>query len=198
MQNDASGASRRTLLALGATAAGAAMLAPAAAQAQARKGSLGDMTVLDPVRTELVMNLVVTCTAPEKMGPEENATDGKRSEVWPIIGGRFEGPNIRGVVIPGGGDFPVTRPDGAEVIDALYRLKTDDGYQIIIHNKGLWLGGEKFRLLPQFIVAGEKYAWLGKGVFVSTLVYGDAGPAGTRVPKGPNENDRLIQVHRIG
>jgi hypothetical protein len=190
---DGFNASRRTLLGLGATVVGAA-LASTTAQAQ----GADDLTVLEQVRTELVMNLVVTCSAPEKMSPQgDNATDGKRGEIWPIIGGRFWGKNIRGVVVPGGGDFPVTRPDGAEVIDALYRLKTDDGYTIIIHNKGLWLGGEKFRLLPQFIVSGDKYAWLGKGVFVSTLVFGAKFPPAMAMAKGPNENDRLIQVHRI-
>jgi hypothetical protein len=100
-------------------------------------------------------------------------------------------------VIAGGGDYPVTRNDGVTVIDALYRLRTHDGYIIIIHNKGLSLGGGKYRLLPQFVVNDGPYAWLGKGVFVSTLIAGRALPDSMRLAKGPNENDRLIQVHRI-
>jgi hypothetical protein len=192
MSNDTIDEGRRLLLAGATMAAGFAAAGPAAAQT-----GLSDFRILDPVRTELVMNLVVTCSAPEKMGPEDNASDGRRSSVWPIIGGRFEGPNIRGAVVAGGGDFPVSRPDGAVIIDALYRLKTDDGYQIIIHNKGLSLGQGKYRLLPQFVVTGEKYAWLSKGVFVSTLIAGRAMPDSMRLAKGPNENDRLIQVHRI-
>ncbi|WP_395671343.1 DUF3237 domain-containing protein [Phenylobacterium sp.] len=193
MSNETIDEGRRLLLAGATVSAGMAAAAPAAAQG----AGLSDFRVLDPVRTELVMNLVVTCSAPEKMGPQDNAPDGRRGSLWPIIGGRFEGPNIRGTVIPGGGDFPVSRPDGVVIIDALYRLKTDDGYQIIIHNKGLALGQGKYRLLPQFVVAGEKYAWLNKGVFVSTLIAGRAMPDSMRLAKGPNENDRLIQVHRI-
>jgi hypothetical protein len=71
------------------------------------------------------MNLVVTCSAPEQPAPGNSGAskDGMRTEIWPIVGGRFEGPGIRGTVIPGGGDFPVVRPDGVEVIDALYRLQ---------------------------------------------------------------------------
>ena len=187
---------RRAVLALGAAATAAAAAQPALAQTASASG-LGDMRVLDPVRTEIVMNLVVTCSAPEKMGPTADAPDGKRGDIWPIIGGRFEGPNIRGSVVPGGGDFPVVRPDGVVIIDALYRLKTDDGYTIIIHNRGYALGPDKYRLVPQFIVNAGKYDWLNKGIFVSTLIFGDALPASMRVAKGPNENDRLIQVHRI-
>ena len=47
----------------------------------------------------------------QTMGPERHpAALGQRGrdcweEIWPIIGGRFEGPRIRGTVIPGGGEF---------------------------------------------------------------------------------------------
>ncbi len=62
---------------------------------------------IDPVQTELVMNLVVTCSSPQRMGPDPQSKDGVRDEFWPIIGGRFEGKGIRGTVVPGGADFPV-------------------------------------------------------------------------------------------
>ncbi|MFO1465913.1 MAG: DUF3237 family protein [Steroidobacteraceae bacterium] len=122
-----------------------------------------------------------------------------RHEVWPIIGGRFEGKGIRGTVIPGGGDFPVLRPDGVEVIDALYRLRTDDGVQIIIHNVGLTYPGakpgqERYRLTPQFIAPVGKYDWLNRGIFISTLT--DV-PKGMELAKGSSQNDRLIQVYRV-
>jgi hypothetical protein len=148
---------------------------------------------------ELVLQLVVTCSNPEKIGGSERSKDGKRTENWPIIGGRFEGKDIRGEVIPGGGDFPVVRPDGVEVLDALYRLKTDDGVQIIIHNVGLTYpgakpGAEHYRLTPQFIAPVGKYDWLNRSIFFATLV--DV-PDGMKLAKGPNENDRLIQVYRV-
>lgn len=178
---------------------GTAGLALSAFAAQAAVPSGTPLRNLDRIQTELVMNLVVTCSAPEPMGPNAGSKDGKRSEIWPIIGGRFHGPKIRGVVVPGGGDYPVTRPDGIEVIDALYRLKTDDGVSIIIHNRGLMYPEKaatwpKFRLVPEFTVPVGDYDWLNKSIFLSTLL---EVPPSMALAKGPNENDRLIQVHRV-
>jgi len=153
------------------------------------------LVVLDPVRTELVMNLVVTCTKPERPGVSADGPDGVRDEIWPIIGGRFEGPSIRGTVIPGGGDFPVTRPDGVVIVDALYRLMTDDGAEIIIHNKGMAYSDDKYRLVPEFIATKGKYDWLNKSIFLATLVY--PAPPSMQLARGPDQNDRLIQVHRV-
>jgi hypothetical protein len=154
----------------------------------------------DPVKLELVLQLVVTCTDPESVGGAEGSKDGKRTEIWPIIGGRFEGKGIRGTVVPGGGDFPVTRPDGVEVVDALYRLKTDDGVTIIVHNKGLAYPQGKddkdwhYRLAPEFIAPQGKYDWLNRHLFISTL---SDVPAGMQLAKGSRENDRLIQVYQV-
>src|SRR5262245_26964237 len=116
----------------------------------------------DQPKLELVMKIVVTCASPEAVAPTSASKDGQRQEIWPILGGRFFGKNIRGTVVPGGGDFPVTRPDGVEVIDALYRLRTDDGVTIIIHNKGLAYPAAKiedtrYRLAPEFIAPQGKY-----------------------------------------
>ena len=151
----------------------------------------------DPIHSELVMNLVVTCSKPERMGPSFNSKDGIRGHAWYIIGGKFWGPNIKGTVIPGGADFPVVRRDGVEVVDALYSLRTDDGTIIMIHNRGLGYDkrDEKYRLVPEFTVNEGKYDWLNKSIYVATLV--SDIPESMRLAKGPNENDRLIQVHRI-
>ncbi|HVW69625.1 MAG TPA: DUF3237 family protein [Steroidobacteraceae bacterium] len=158
-----------------------------------------DLIARDPPKVELVMQLVVTCSEPEKVGDSQNSKDGKRTEIWPIIGGRFQGKGIRGTVIAGGGDFPVLRPDGVEVVDALYRLRTDDGVTIIIHNRGLAYPNRRpgdwyYRLAPEFIAPQGKYEWLNSQIFLATLV--DV-PASLRLAKGPHENDRLIEVYRV-
>ena len=124
---------------------------------------------------------------------------GSAPRFWPIVGGRFEGKGIRGTVVPGGGDFPVLRPDGVEVVDALYRLKTDDGVTIIIHNVGLTYpgerpGNERYRLAPQFIAPVGKYDWLNRNLFIATLT--DV-PKGMEQARGATQNDRLIQVYRV-
>jgi hypothetical protein len=163
--------------------------APAAAPGQPR--------LYDKPGVEWVMDIVPVCSEPEPMGPQDDLTaaDGKRDVVWPITGGYFTGRGIKGTVIPGGGDFPVVRPDGVWVVDALYRLKTDDGAQIIIHNVGLSYTEDKFRLLPTFNVSGKKYGWLREGVFVATLTY--PVPPEYNAQLKPGENGRLIQVYRL-
>jgi hypothetical protein len=159
----------------------------------ANAGELGKLPPIDPVHTELVMSLVVTCSNPIEMGPSK---DGLR-EVWPIIGGKFEGPNIKGTVVPGGADYPLGRRDGVWEIDALYRLLTDDGVTIIIHNKGIWYAGEgeKYRLTPEFWAPEGKYDWLNKSIFLCTLT--DPVPPSVALAKGPNQNDRLLQIYRV-
>jgi hypothetical protein len=183
-------------LASAATRLGAETLAPPPSAGQQPK-------VYDEVGLEWVMDILPFCSEPEAMGDksDQTAADGTRDILWPIVGGTFHGPGIKGegikgTVIPGGGDFPVVRPDGVQIVDALYRLKTDDGVQIIIHNKGPRYSSRKFRLLPTFNVPGKKYAWLRESVFVATLTY----PIPPEIPVpdyGPKANGRLIQVFRI-
>jgi len=180
---------------LAAVAAGWAVT-PAAAQTPSWSGPEFDVP-----RPELVLELVVTCSKPETLGPDTASKDEQRRSIWPIIGGKFAGNGIRGVVVPGGGDFPVTRPDGVTVVDALYRLRTDDGVTIIIHNKGLAIpsdqsgGRSRYRLTPEFTAPQGKYDWLNKQIFIANLT--TTIPDGKRLARDENENDRLIRVYRI-
>jgi hypothetical protein len=48
-----------------------------------------------------------------------------------VAQGHFEGPDMRGELLPGTGDWMLIRRDGSMVIDARVTLKTDDG--AIIH-----------------------------------------------------------------
>ncbi len=200
---------RRGLICAGSVFAASGMLRQFANAATAGGGSTSMVLEdFDPVRTELVMNLFVTCSAPEPMVPELNsgatvtAKDGVRAEFWPIIGGWFEGPRLKGKVVPGGADFPVIRADGVEVVDALYRLREDDGSIIIIHNVGVAYApvpGQqyRYRLSPSFTVAEGRHDWLNKSLFVATLLADNDMPRRFVRPARPGENDRLIQVHRV-
>ena len=103
----------------------------------------------------------------------------------PITGGTFEGPAIKGTVVPGGYDWQLLRSDAVLEIDARYVLKTDDGTFITITNSGLRHGpaetmqrlanGEEvnakeyyFRSVPMFETGNPKYDWLIKNIFVAT------------------------------
>jgi hypothetical protein len=126
---------------------------------------------------ELVMTLRVEIAASLEVG---EVGSGMR-RVIPITGGTFEGPAIRGTVLPGGADWNLTRPDGVAEIWARYTLRTDDGVLIAIINAGLVApqadGSHLVRTVPQFEVAGEQYAWLRRNIFVGTLTPAEAGDA---------------------
>jgi hypothetical protein len=96
-----------------------------------------------------------------------------------VTGGTFEGPKVKGVVLPGGGDWPIIRPDGGIVLDVRVAFHTDDGHTIYTYYRGLaiirddMLGrilmGEAvdpseyyFRTTPVFETASEKYGWLNR------------------------------------
>ena len=105
--------------------------------------------------------------------------------IIPIIGGTFEGPAIKGEVVPGGYDWQLVRSDGVAEIEARYVLKTEDGALITIINTGLRHGapevmerlakGEEvmpseyyFRSIPYFETSEPKYEWLTKHIFIAT------------------------------
>jgi len=100
--------------------------------------------------------------------------------VIPITGGTFAGPDLRGIVLPGGADWNLRRADGVAEIWARYSLQTDDGVLISVTNAGLTRGtpgtpDRYARTIPSFEVGDERYAWLARSVFVGTL---DRHPGG--------------------
>ena len=64
-----------------------------------------------------------------------NTAYGSRN-IIPIIGGTFEGPGIKGTIIPGGWDWQLVRADGCVDVHADYMIKTDDGVIINVVNDG--------------------------------------------------------------
>ncbi|HYM31071.1 MAG TPA: DUF3237 domain-containing protein [Candidatus Cybelea sp.] len=114
-----------------------------------------------------------------------------RRRIIPIAGGTFEGPKLRGVVVPGGADWQIVRPDGLAELTARYTLQTDDGALIFVVNRGVRHGpaevvaklmrGEPvdsasyyFRTTPTFETGSRKYDWLNRHVFVAV---GERHPA---------------------
>lgn len=92
----------------------------------------------------------------------------------PIAGGTFEGPGLKGKVLPGGADRQLIRRDGARSLDAVYELQTHDGVIISVRNKVLVRppkdGGARYAFSTLEIVAPEgRYGWLNDHVHVGTL-----------------------------
>lgn len=120
---------------------------------------------------EFVFEEIVTLAPAIEVG--ETARGHRR--IIPITGGRFEGPEIRGEVMPGGWDWQLDRPDGCTDVVADYFLKTDDGAVINVRNTGTICRpaeGEEpqpVRTHPVFEPPLGKYQWLGENAFVGTL-----------------------------
>jgi hypothetical protein len=110
-----------------------------------------------------------------------------------VTGGHFEGPRLRGKVLPGSGDWTLLRSDGVLELDLRFTLETDDGALVHMTSFGLRHGppeviaalgrGETvdassyyFRTTPRFETAHPKYAFLNRLLAVTR---------GDRRPEGP-------------
>ena len=109
-----------------------------------------------------------------------------------ILGGTFEGPKVKGKLLPGGADWQLIREDGFTDIDARYTLQTDSGHLIYVSNVGIrhaapevmrrLNAGETvdpsliyFRAVPKMETAAPELQWLMRSIFITT---------GERYPKG--------------
>ncbi len=56
--------------------------------------------------------------------------------------GVFEGPGLKGRVLPGGSDWIVVRRDGVLIQDVRVVLQTDDGHNVLMSYRGMRHGPE--------------------------------------------------------
>lgn len=106
-----------------------------------------------------------------------------RRRVVPISGGTFEGPRLKGSVVPGGADWQIVRADGVLEIVARYELRVDDGTLIHVVNTGVRVGSPEivarlmrgeavdpslyyFRTAPRFEAPPGPHDWLNRHLFV--------------------------------
>src|SRR5437870_13849272 len=85
------------------------------------------------MNSRLLMTLQVVVEGAQKIGAVPHGT----RVTAPISGGRFEGPRLRGRVVPGGGDWTLLRTDGVLELDLRVTLETDDGALIHMTLVGL-------------------------------------------------------------
>jgi len=122
-----------------------------------------------PLQTEFVYEAVVEIGQAVDVG----ATPHGHRHYIPITGGAFEGPRIRGSVLPGGADWQTDRPDGVTEADALYSIRCDDGTVIVVHNQGVIVdGGAYMRTAPRFEAPAGPHAWLNRAQFVGSVAGG--------------------------
>jgi hypothetical protein len=116
-------------------------------------------------------------------GLELGTTPAGRRRIVSILGGTFEGPGLRGQVLPGGADWQIVQPDGLTHLDSRYTLQTDEGAFIYVQNGGVrhappdvmsrLLAGEAvdpalvyFRTRPTFETAAPSLQYLTRDLFI--------------------------------
>jgi hypothetical protein len=63
-----------------------------------------------------------------------------RRRIFPITGGKFEGPEFKGRVLTGGADWQMVQQDGLSLIDTRYGLESQEGALIYISTNGYRYG----------------------------------------------------------
>jgi hypothetical protein len=115
-----------------------------------------------------ITTLTAIVGAPVMLGPVLGGLRG----IVPITGGSFDGPRLRGKVVPMGADWALLQPDGSAHVDARYLLQMEDGTFVGIRNRGharpahgqdnVYTG----QSTPAFEAPqGSPYAWMNTATF---------------------------------
>jgi Protein of unknown function (DUF3237) len=107
-----------------------------------------------------------------------------RRRIVPQTGGTFEGPHMKGKLLPGvSADWQIVLPDGTVRGDIRYTLQTDDGALLYVQSRGVRHGSREvldrlgrgedvdaseytFRTSTWIETASRELDWLNRGVFV--------------------------------
>lgn len=125
----------------------------------------------DTPQLEFALQLKVTLGETYSCGETQHG----RRTVIPITGGTFEGPNIKGTILNGGADYQLANAAGRTEVEAIYSIRTDDGVNIHVRNRGIIANSKDaqgnpsfyFRCAPQFEApADSKYAWMNNSLFL--------------------------------
>lgn len=115
---------------------------------------------------------------------EQGSVDGRRKRFIGITGGTVDGPKLKGVVLPGGGDWQAIGSGGLTEILARYFIRASDGTVIAVTNPGVRTAAPEvierlargdqvdpslyyFRTTPSFEVVDGPHGWMRRKVFVA-------------------------------
>jgi hypothetical protein len=166
-------------------ASGLPRVAPSAAVDGDPAAANGRQTAMN---SRPLMTVRITAAPPQKLGTVPHGT----RLIVPVTGGDFEGPRLRGKILPGGGDWLLLRADEVLELDLRITLETDDHALIYMTFQGLRHGpsdaiaalgrGEVvdpsryyFRTVPRFETSAETYAFLNRIISVGV---GETRPDG--------------------
>ena len=99
--------------------------------------------------------------------------------IYDVTGGTFEGPELKGIVLPSGGDWILIDDQGVGRLDVRATFQTDDGVLIYVQYFGIVVinpevepgtetqfGETYFMTQPRFETGDERYQWLNNKVIV--------------------------------
>ena len=130
---------------------------------------------------EFLFTIDVDVDAMISLGP---APLGER-RVVNLLGGRFDGPAMRGTVLPGGADWQINRSDGVLELDARYALRDERGGIVSVVSQGYRHGSTEalaalargedveastyfFRTVMRFETGATELAWLNRTIAIAT------------------------------
>lgn len=130
---------------------------------------------MDEPRFEHLFDMRVELEPPQMIG---QTLQGNR-QIFYVRSGTFEGPRMKGAVLPGGGDWFLLRPDSVGELDVRATLKTDDGALIYTSYRGIFSASQEawekiykgepvdrdqyyFYTAPFFQTSAPDYLWLNR------------------------------------
>ena len=115
---------------------------------------------------ELLCELTSTLDKPLQIGQTPFA----ERTIYPVSGGTFEGPKLKGKVLANGGDWVLRLNSTTSKLDVRVVLETDDGELIYSYYEGFIHmnadGSYYFRTNPIFQTSSKKYNWLNHTIAV--------------------------------
>jgi hypothetical protein len=152
-----------------------------------------------PLNTEFLFRMVLHAGAPQMTA---SAAAGNELRVIPVTAGTFEGPRMKGELVPGTtADWLRVEPDGTSRMDVRLVMRTDKGQHFYMNYSGVRHGpadvlaklgrGETvdpsayyFRISVKFETADPELAWLNRVVAVGV---------GQRPPAGPTYDIYVVK-----
>ncbi|WAM17115.1 DUF3237 domain-containing protein [Rhodococcus sp. JS3073] len=134
-----------------------------------------------PPGMSFLATFVVEVAEPVEIGSTPEGT----RRIIPIVGGRVEGPELRGTVLPVGADFQLLSSSTLTELEAKYAIETDEGDRIYVTNFGLRSGTAEdiarlvdgkpvpperiyFRCTPRLTAPEGRWSWLRSRILVGT------------------------------
>jgi len=136
---------------------------------------------MSDIQSEFLFEIDLQVTPPQALG----VTPLGDRRIVTVTSGTFEGPKLKGNVVPNsGGDWLLFRSDGVVQLDVRVTLQTDDDALIYLAYRGVRDASPEvaerlargdavdpseyyFRTTPYFETASEKYGWLNRIIAVA-------------------------------